>query len=285
MEKLLLNDGNSIPQVGFGVYLIPNDGATYRAVREALDLGYRHIDTAAAYFNEAEVGRAVRESGIPREEIFVTSKLWLQDYVGDDARKGTEASLRKLGLDYIDLYLLHQPYGEVENAWATLEKMKAEGKLHSIGVSNMTPKIWKKFVPRFATPPAVDQVEFSPYIQQKELRSILDPLGVKLEAWGPIGRGVGHLLEDPVVTAIAERHGKTAAQVVLRFEVQEGVVVLPKSTHVDRMRSNLDIFGFALTESEKEAMRGIDKNCGTHDPDAPGVGEALLVNFDVHAND
>ena len=285
MEKLLLNDGNSIPQVGFGVYLIPNDGATYRAVREALDLGYRHIDTAAAYFNEAEVGRAVRESGIPREETFVTSKLWLQDYAGDGARKGTETSLRKLGLDYIDLYLLHQPYGEVENAWATLEKMKAEGKLRSIGVSNMTPRIWKKFVPRFATLPAVDQVEFSPYIQQKELRSILDPLGVKLEAWGPIGRGVGHLLEDPVVTAIAERHGKTAAQVVLRFEVQEGVVVLPKSTHVDRMRSNLDIFGFALTESEKEAMRGIDKNCGTHDPDAPGVGEALLVNFDVHAND
>lgn len=285
MEKLLLNDGNSIPQVGFGVYLIPNDGATYRAVREALDLGYRHIDTAAAYFNEAEVGRAVRESGIPREEIFVTSKLWLQDYAGDGARKGTETSLRKLGLDYIDLYLLHQPYGEVENAWATLEKMKAEGKLRSIGVSNMTPRIWKKFVPRFATLPAVDQVEFSPYIQQKELRSILDPLGVKLEAWGPIGRGVGRLLEDPVVIAIAERHGKTPAQVVLRFEVQEGVVVLPKSTHADRMRSNLDIFGFALTESETEAMRGIDKNCGTHDPDAPGVGEALLANFDVHTND
>lgn len=285
MEKLLLNDGNSIPQVGFGVYLIPSDGSTYRAVREALDIGYRHIDTAAAYFNEEEVGRAVRESGIPREEIFVTSKLWLQDYAGDEARKGTETSLRKLGLDYIDLYLLHQPYGDVENAWETLEEMKEEGKLRSIGVSNMTPKLWKRYAPYFATLPAVDQVEFSPYIQQKELRSILDPLGVRLEAWGPIGRGIGHLLDDPTVTAIAERHGKTPAQVVLRFEVQEGVVVLPKSTHTDRMRSNLDIFGFALTESETEAMRDIDKNRGTHDPDAPGVGEALLANFDVHMND
>ena len=166
-----------------------------------------------------------------------------------------------------------------------VEEMKEEGKLRSIGVSNMTPKLWKRYAPYFATLPAVDQVEFSPYIQQKELRSILDPLGVRLEAWGPIGRGIGHLLDDPTVTAIAERHGKTPAQVVLRFEVQEGVVVLPKSTHTDRMRSNLDIFGFALTESETEAMRNIDKNRGTHDPDAPGVGEALLANFDVHMND
>ena len=159
MTTITLNDGNRIPAVGFGVFLIPADGPTYDAVRTALDAGYRHIDTAAAYFNEADVGRAVRDSGIPREEIFITSKLWLQDYGYEAAKKGLDTSLEKLGMDYVDLYLLHQPYGDVAGAWKALEEAKAAGEVRSIGVSNMTPKIWKQFVPQFKTLPAVNQVE------------------------------------------------------------------------------------------------------------------------------
>ncbi len=149
MERLVLNDGNTIPVVGFGVFLIPNDSATYSAVRDALKVGYRHIDTAAAYFNEEEVGRAVRDSGIPREEIFITSKLWIQDYGYENAKKGIDTSLSKLGLGWIDLYLLHQPYFDVAGAWQALENAQREGKLKSIGVSNMTPSIWNKYVPQF----------------------------------------------------------------------------------------------------------------------------------------
>ena len=171
MEMVTLNDGNKIPAVGLGVFLIPNDGATYEAVTRALKAGYRHIDTAAAYFNEAEVGKAVKDRGIPREEIFITSKLWLQDYGYEAAKKGLETSLEKLGLDYVDLYLLHQPYGDVAGAWKALEEAKAEGKIRSIGVSNMTPKIWKEFVPQFAMMPAVNQVECNPFFQQRELRA------------------------------------------------------------------------------------------------------------------
>lgn len=156
MEKIRLNDGHSIPTIGFGVFLIPNDGSTYQAVKEALQAGYRHIDTAAAYFNEQEVGKAIQDSGIPREEIFITSKLWIQDYGYDNAKKGIVLSLQKLGLSYIDLYLLHQPYGDVEGAWRALEDAKAEGKIKSIGVSNMTPTLWNKFVPHFKTMPAVN---------------------------------------------------------------------------------------------------------------------------------
>ena len=189
MEMVTLNDGNKIPAVGFGVFLIPNDGATYEAVTQALKAGYRHIDTAAAYFNEAEVGKAVKDSGIPREEIFITSKLWLQDYGYEAAKKGLETSLEKLGLDYVDLYLLHQPYGDVAGAWKALEEAKAEGKIRSIGVSNMTPKIWKEFVPQFATMPAVNQVECNPFFQQKELRALLAENDVKIEAYQPLGHG------------------------------------------------------------------------------------------------
>ena len=282
MQTFRLNDGNLIPSVGFGVFLIPYDGSTYRAVRAALDAGYRHIDTAAAYFNEAEVGRAVRESGIPREEIFITSKLWLQDYGFAPAVKGTEVSLRNLGTEYIDLYLLHQPYGDVPHAWEALEKCTAEGKLRSLGVSNMTPKIWQQFVPHFSSLPAVNQVECNPFFQQKELRAILDPLGVRVEAWAPLGQGNARLLYSPAVLALAEKYGRDAGQIVLRFEVQEGIIVLPKSVHAERIRSNLDIFSFSLTEEERATLRALDTGKGSHDPEAPGVGEMLLKNYKIH---
>ena len=285
MEKVILNDGNYIPAVGFGVFRIPSDGSTYRAVREALDAGYRHIDTAAAYFNEGEVGRAVKESGIPREEIFLTSKLWLQDYGYEPARRGIETSLNKLGAEYIDLYLLHQPYGDVVSAWKALEDAQKAGRLRSIGVSNMTPKIWNAFVPQFKTLPAVDQVECNPYFQQRELRAILEPLNVKIEAWGPLGQGSEQLFKEPVIAALAEKYQRDAGQIILRFELQESIIVLPKSVKPARIQSNLNVFDFSLTEEEMNRMRALDKGKGSHDPDAPGVGEWLLANFDVHAND
>lgn len=185
IATVTLNDGVKIPIYGFGTFQIPNDGSTVKAVREALALGIRHIDTAAAYFNEQEVGRAIRESGLPRKEIFVTSKLWLQDHGYEAARKGIDASLKKLGLDYIDLYLIHQPYGDVPGAWKAMEDAQKDGKIRSIGVSNMSPKIWNQFVPQFEVKPSVNQVEFNPYFQQKNCGNFSRKRKRLLKAMGP----------------------------------------------------------------------------------------------------
>ena len=285
MQTKKLNDGVEIPVYGFGTFQIPADGSTYKAVREALDLGIRHIDTAVAYFNEQEVGQAIRESGIPREDIFVTSKLWLQDYGYEPAKKGIETSLRKLGLDYMDLYLIHQPYGDVPGAWKAMEDAKKEGKIHSIGVSNMTVKIWNNFIPQFDTMPSVNQIEFNPYCQRKEMRKIMADAGVALEAWGPLGQGNKDMLADPVIVKIAEAHGKDVGQIILRFEHQEGAIIFPKSTNPKRMKSNMEIFDFELSEEEMNAIRALDTGKGCFDHDAPGVAEFLISNFDVHAND
>lgn len=280
-----LNDGNEIPAIGFGTFLIPADGSTYKAVKTALDLGIRHIDTAVAYFNEQEVGQAVKDSGIEREDIWITSKLWLQDYEYEDAKKAIDLSLKKLDMDYMDLYLLHQPYGKVDEAWKALEEAKEEGKIRSIGVSNMTPKLWNKWIPDFDSIPSVNQVEFNPYIQQNELKEILKPLNVKIQAWGPLGSGNVDLLNDSVILEIAEKYGKNAGQVILRFENQEEVIVFPKSIKPERIKSNMEIFDFKLTDDEMDRIRALDTGKGSHDPDAPGVGEMLMNAFDVHAND
>ena len=282
MEMITLNDGNKIPAVGFGVFLVPNDGPAYEAVSQALKAGYRHIDTAAAYFNESDVGKAVKDSGIPREEIFITSKLWLQDYGYEAARKGLETSLEKLGLDYVDLYLLHQPYGDVAGAWKALEEAKKEGRIKSIGVSNMTPTIWKEFVPQFDTMPAVNQVECNPFFQQRELRALLDEADVKIEAYQPLGHGEGALLSHPVIVKLAEKYGKNPGQIILRSEIQEGLIVLPKSTNPERIAGNIDIFDFELEDSEMEEIRALDTGKGHHDPEAPGVAEMLLANYKIH---
>lgn len=282
MEMITLNDGNKIPVVGFGVFLVPNDGPAYEAVSQALKAGYRHIDTAAAYFNESDVGKAVKDSGIPREEIFITSKLWLQDYGYEAARKGLETSLEKLGLDYVDLYLLHQPYGDVAGAWKALEEAKKEGRIKSIGVSNMTPTIWKEFVPQFGTMPAVNQVECNPFFQQRELRALLDEADVKIEAYQPLGHGDEALLSHPVIVKLAEKYGKNPGQIILRSEIQEGLIVLPKSTNPERIAGNIDIFDFELEDSEMEEIRALDTGKGHHDPEAPGVAEMLLANYKIH---
>ncbi|MBQ6512221.1 aldo/keto reductase [Methanobrevibacter sp.] len=285
MEYIKLNDGLEIPAIGFGTFMIPADGSTYEAVKTALDFGIRHIDTAVAYFNEQEVGKAVADSDVEREEVWITSKLWLQDYAYEDAKKAIDLSLEKLGTDYMDLYLLHQPYGKVTEGWKALEEAKEEGKIKSIGVSNMTPALWNKWVSQFDSMPSVNQVEFNPYIQQKELSEILKPLDVKIQAWGPLSRGNANLLNEPVISQIAEKYGKNAGQVILRFENQEGIIVFPKSTNPERIKSNMEIFDFELTDDEMDKLRALDTGKGSHDPDAPGVGEMLMNAFDVHAND
>lgn len=287
-QKFTLSDGNKIPAFGFGVFQIPADGSTYKAVSYALKAGYRHIDTAVAYFNEAEVGKAIRDSGIPREDIWVTSKMWLQDYAYEDAKKAIDTSLEKLGLDYIDLYLIHQPYGKVDETWKAMIEAQKAGKIRSIGVSNMTPKIWKKWENKGIFKekmPVVNQVEFNPYFQQKELRKIMAKNHVTLEAWAPLGEGNKELFAEPVLNEIAKKYGKDVGQVMLRFEHQEGVIVFPKSSHEARIKSNMDIFDFELTSDEMDAIRALDKNKGSHDPDQPGFGDILLNAFDVHAND
>ncbi len=285
MEYIMLNDGNKIPSIGFGTFQIPADGSTYRAVKTALELGIRHIDTAVAYFNEQEVGQAVKDSGIPRNEIWITSKMWLQDYKTEDAKKALELSLKKLQTDYIDLYMLHQPYGEVTEAWKVLEEAKREGKIRSLGASNMTPKIWNTYVPQFDIKPAVDQVEFNPYFQQRELRGIIAETDTKMEAWSPLGRGNANMINDPVIKELAEKYGKDNGQIILRFINQEGVIVFPRSTKSERIKSNMEIFDFTLTDEEMDKMRSLDTGKGMHDPDMPGLREMFIKAFDVHAND
>ena len=279
MEAIKLNDGVEIPSIGFGTFLIPPDGSTYKAVREALDVGYRHIDTATAYDNEEEVGRAVRDSGIPREDVFITSKLWLSQF--GDPQKGVERSLKKLSVDYIDLYLIHQPYGDVPGAWRGLEKAKADGKLRSIGVSNMTPKIWNTFIPQFDTLPSINQIECNPFAQQKDVRRLMAPLNVATECWGPLGQGNKDLLTNEALRLIGEKYDKNIGQVILRFETQEGMIVLPKSVHPERIKSNLDIFDFTLTEEEMNAIRALDTDKPSRDPDEPGRGEYLSEKFRI----
>lgn len=275
MEYIKLNDGTQIPAIGFGTFQIPADGSTYNAVSEALKVGYRHIDTAAAYFNEEEVGRAIKDSGIRREDIFLTSKLWIQDY--DNATIGVERSLRKLGT-YIDLYLVHQPYGNVAAAWQVLEQYKQRGDLRSIGVSNMTPQMWQRFIPQFDTTPSVNQIKFNPLYQQKDTIAAMDGADMHVEAWGPLGQGDANVIKNPVIANIAEKHGKDNGQIILRWEVQKGVIALPKSTNPKRIASNLDIFDFALSDEDMAAIDALDQGAGKpHMHDNPAL-ETMLRN-------
>lgn len=281
MEYIKLNDGNKIPSVGFGVFLIPADGSTYNAVRYALDAGYRHIDTAMAYYNEAEVGKAVKDSGIPREDIFITSKLWLDHFGYERAVSGIERSLRLLDSGYIDLYLIHQPYGDVSGAWKAMEQAQAEGKIKSLGVSNMSPNIWNSFVPDFNIKPTVNQVECNPFFMQKPLRDIMEAYNTKIECWAPLGQGNTLLLQNETVLRLAKKYSKDAGQIILRYELQEGCIVLPKSVHENRIKSNLNLFDFTLDSDDMEAMRKLDKGHGRHNPDAEGVAQRLLNNYKI----
>ena len=281
MDKITLNNGNKIPSVGFGVFMIPDGKDTYEAVLKALKAGYRHIDTAAGYMNEAGVGKAIKDSGIDRKEVFITSKLWLQDYGYEQAKIGIQNSLEKLGTDYIDLYLLHQPYGDVLGSWKALEEAYKEGILKNIGISNQTVNLFNQFKDSYGIMPQVNQVEFNPTFQQKELRKEMDKYGIKLEAWYPLGHGNKDLLNHDTVVSLAKKYNKNAGQIILRFETQEGVIVLPKSTNDERIKGNIKIFDFELTKEEMEMMRDLDTGKGTHDPEDP-ANETRLMGLKIH---
>lgn len=281
MKTFKLNNNENIPAVGFGVFMIPNNGPTYEATLAALKAGYRHIDTAAGYMNESDVGKAIKDSGIAREDIFITSKLWLQDYGYENAKKGIENSLKALDTDYIDLYLLHQPYGDYLGSWKALEEAVQEGKIKSIGISNITVRLWDKFKDGMITMPVVNQVEFNPFTQQKELRRVMDENNIRLEAWYPLGHGNKDLLENETIVTLANQYGKNAGQIILRWIYQEGVISLPKSTNLERMKGNIDIFDFELTNEEMEAIRALDTGQPTHNPEDP-ANETRLMGLKIH---
>lgn len=255
---LTLRDGVEIPQLGFGVFQIPPRD-TAEVVARALAAGYRHIDTAAAYRNEAGVGQAIRASGLDRDEVFVTTKCFNDDHGYDEARRAFHASLERLGFDRVDLYLIHWPvpaHDRYVETWKAFIDLRDEGLVRSIGVSNFTGEHLRRLISETGETPAINQVELHPYFQQRRLREEHRELGIVTEAWSPLAQG--QALEDPVIVAIAREHAKTAGQVVIRWHLQVGNVVIPKSVTPERIERNLDVFDFELTDAEIEAIDGLD---------------------------
>lgn len=258
MREVRLNNGVMMPSVGFGVYQIDKN-ETKAAVLEALEVGYRMIDTAASYFNEREVGEAIRESGLPRESVFVTSKLWVQDYEYDDALRAFDRSLSELGLDYIDLYLLHKPYGNYYAAWRALERLHKEGRIRAIGVTSFSNERLQDLFLHNEIKPAVNQIETHPFQQQKDANAFLKAEGIVHEAWAPFAEGQKGIFTNSVLTEIAAFHCKSVAAVILRWLNQRGVVVIPKSIRADRIRENFNIFDFRLSDAEMAAISALDE--------------------------
>ncbi len=269
--SLTLNTGDSIPQLGLGVFKVEDD-ICEQIVLDALEVGYRHIDTAMIYRNEAAVGRAIAKSGIPRDELFVTTKLWNSDQGADTTADALATSLELLGLDYVDLYLIHWPAplrDEYVASWLALEGLHREGLVKAIGVSNFEPEHLERVLEEGAIVPAINQVELHPAFQQRKLRAFQEPRGIITEAWGPLGQGKYDLAELPGLQDIAESQGKSIQQIVLRWHLQEGVVVFPKTVRKERMIENLSVFDFELSEAEMEAMAVMDadRRVGTHPMD------------------
>lgn len=265
IPTLTLNDGHTIPQLGFGVFKV-DPAETERIVLDALDAGYRHIDTAAIYGNEEGVGRAIAASGIPRDELFVTTKLWNDRQGGDEPLAAIDESLDRLGLDHVDLYLVHWPApknGDYVNAWEKLVAIRETGKTRSIGVSNHLPAHLTEIVQATGVTPAVDQIELHPAYQQRETVAFAGSHGILIEAWGPLGQGKYDLFGTPAVAAVAAAHGKTPAQTVLRWHLQKGNIVFPKSNSPARVRENLDVFDFELTPAEIAAIDVLDPGDGS----------------------
>jgi 2,5-diketo-D-gluconate reductase A len=260
VPTLSLNDGHDIPQLGFGVFKVDPD-ETERIVSDALETGYRHIDTAAIYGNEVGVGRAIAASGIPRDELFITTKLWNSDQGTQSAFDAIDLSLDKLGLESVNLYLIHWPRPDLDRyleTWLAMEQIRDDGKATSIGVSNFHREHLEKIIAGSSTVPAVDQLELHPTFQQRELRAFGAENGIAIEAWGPLGQGKYDLLGMPAITGIAAAHGVSPAQVVIRWHLQSGIIVFPKSNSAERMAENFDVFGFELTADDMAALDALD---------------------------
>lgn len=243
---------------GFGVFQVPDAAVCEQAVSDALETGYRLIDTAAAYFNEEAVGRAVKKSSVPREDLFITTKLWIQDAGYENAKKAFQVSLEKLGMDYVDLYLIHQPMNDYYGSWTAMEELYEEGKIRAIGVCNFYPERLADLCLNSKIRPMVNQVELHPFFAQTEALAVMKEFGVQPQAWGPMAEGKHGIFTHPVLSEIGAKYGKSAAQVSLRWNVQRGVVIIPKSVHRERMEENLNIWDFALSDADMEAIRELD---------------------------
>lgn len=259
VPSVTLNNGVTMPLLGFGVYQINDVEECERSVYEAIRAGYRLIDTAAAYGNEAAVGRAIRRAGIPRDELFITTKLWIQDAGYDSAQRAFDRSMQRLGLDTLDLYLIHQPYGDVYGAWRAMEELYRAGRVRAIGVSNFQSDRVMDFIVHHQVVPAVNQIETHPFHQQVETQRFLQENGVQIESWGPFAEGRNDLFTNEVLRAIGNQYDKTVAQVVLRWLIQRNVIAIPKSVRQDRIVENFDIFDFELGPADMEAIAGLDR--------------------------
>ena len=258
MEYVTLNTGVKMPLEGFGVFQVPDPAQCEQAVIDAVASGYRLIDTAASYENETAVGEAIRKCGVPREELFITTKLWVQDASYEGAKQAIQTSMDKLGVDYLDLYLIHQPMGDYVGAYRAMEEAYREGKLRAIGVCNFYPARLADLCETVTVMPAVNQVELHPFFQQEDALALMKEYGVHPEAWGPFAEGNHGIFTHPVLTKIGEKYGKSAAQVALRWNVQRGVTVIPKSVHKERMEQNLDIWDFALSDEDMAEIAKLD---------------------------
>lgn len=258
MQKIVLNNGVEMPILGFGVFQIEDFAECERCVRDAIDVGYRLIDTAASYGNEKAVGNAIKTSGVPRNELFVTTKLWIADTGFEKTKRAFDLSIKRLQLDYLDLYLIHQPYGDVFGSWRAMEELYREARIKAIGVSNFYPDRVMDFMVHNEMAPAVDQIETHPFHQQVETQKFLTENNIQIESWGPFAEGKNNIFRNEVLVSIAEKHGKTVAQVILRWLTQRNIIVIPKSVRKERMADNFDIFSFDLTRKEMDAIRQLD---------------------------
>lgn len=259
-EAIKLSNGISVPMEGFGVFQIP-EADCERVVRDAIEAGYRLIDTASSYQNEEAVGRAIQNCGIPREELFITTKAYIQEMGYDNTMQAFDRSLKRLGLDYLDLYLIHMPFGDYYGSWRALEELYQEGKIRAIGVCNFLPDRLLDLCYNAKILPQVNQIERHPHYQRMEEISLMGEMNVQPEAWAPFAEGLKGMFTEPVLLEIAKKHGKTPAQVILRWNVQQGVIVIPKSVHKERMEENLDIWDFHLDKEDMEKITALDQDC------------------------
>jgi 2,5-diketo-D-gluconate reductase A len=258
MQKVILNNGVEMPVLGFGVFQVPDPNECEMAVLDAIETGYRLIDTAASYMNEPAVGKAIKKSGVPREELFITTKLWVQDTGFEKTKKAFEKSLNKLQLDYLDLYLIHQPYGDVHGSWRAMEELYKAGKVKAIGVSNFQPDRLMDIITFNEIVPAVNQIETHPFNQQIETQKFLTDSKVQIESWGPFAEGKNNIFQNELLASIGRKYIKSIAQVILRWLIQRGVVAIPKSVRKERIDENFNIFNFELSISDMEAIKTLD---------------------------